>query len=130
MIITKLCIHESYIRNVMSFKTPYLQRWRQDFFKKFTNYLRVFYWNFFSVSWLGVFHVKEHLWRHSCSFNDVTLCKNILSNVNFIVPQVSCKNYTLFKGVIISYSTPTFKGYPKNIELCTKHPPLHFCKKF
>ena len=20
-----------------------------------------FYWNFFSVSWLGVFHVKEHL---------------------------------------------------------------------
>ena len=41
-----------------------------------------FYWNFFSVSWLDVFHVKEHLWRHSCS-DDVILCKNILSNINF-----------------------------------------------
>ena len=45
-----------------------------------------FYWNFFSVSWLGVFHVKEHLWRHSCS-DDVTLCKNMFSNINFSSPS-------------------------------------------
>ena len=36
----------------------------------------------FQLSWLGVFHVKGHLGRHSCS-NDVTLCTNILSNLNF-----------------------------------------------
>ena len=41
-----------------------------------------FYWNIFSVSWLAVFHVKRHLWRHSC-IDDVTLCKNLLSNINF-----------------------------------------------
>ena len=81
MIIAKLCIHESYIRNAMSFKTPYLQRWRQNIFKKFTNIKEFFYWNFFSVSWLGVFHVKGHLWRHSFS-DDVTLYKNILLNIN------------------------------------------------
>ena len=65
------------------------RRHTNDNVKKFSKNSQIikefFYWNFFSVSWLDVFNVKEHLWRHSCS-DDVTLCKNILPNINFSSP--------------------------------------------
>ena len=90
-----------------------------------------FYWDCFSLSGLNRYFQCKTI---NICFYDITVavmmshCVKIYYPIyTLVLPQVSCKNYTLLKWFITGYSTPTFKGYPWNIEFCAKYPSLHFC---
>ena len=75
-----------------------------------------FYWDCFSSSGLNRYFQCKTI---NICFYDITVavmtshCVKIYYPIyTLVLPQVSCKNYTLLKGVITSYSTATFKGYP------------------
>ena len=84
-----------------------------------------FYWNFFSVSWFGVFHVKKHLWRHSW-YDYVTLCEDILSNINFSFFSRSLQElYTIQKSYHQLYYS-NIERLPVKYWILRKIPPSTF----